>query len=79
MTGPDPLRAELRELADVAAPADLYERSLARSRRLGRREAAVGTAAAVLALALLGSGLWQLPRSGPAQVAPAAAAPSVWA
>jgi len=76
MTGPDPLRDELRGLADSVAPADLYERSLARSHRLGRREAAVGTTAAVVALALLGSGLWQLPRSGPAPVAPAAAAPA---
>jgi TolB protein len=68
MTGPDPLRDELRELADSVAPADLYERSLARSHRIGRREAVVGTAAALIALALLGSGLWQLPRPGPAPV-----------
>jgi TolB protein len=67
MTGPDPLRDELRELADTVTPTDLYARSLARSHRLGRREAAVGTTAAVVALALLGSGLWQLPRSGPAE------------
>jgi TolB protein len=72
MTGPDPLRDELRELADTVAPADLYERSLARSHRLGRREGAVGTTAAVVALALLGSGLWQLPRSGPAPATPVA-------
>jgi len=80
MTGPDPLRDELRELADSVTPADLYEPSLARSRRIGRREAAAGTTAAVVALALLGSGLWQLPRSGPASVAtaagPAAASPA---
>lgn len=62
MTAPDPLREELRDLADVVVPADLYERSLDRSRRIGRREAAIGTAAAVVALALLGSGLWQLPK-----------------
>jgi TolB protein len=72
MTGPGPLRDELRELADSVSPTDLYERSLARSRRIGRREAAVGTTAAVAALSLLGSGLWQLPRSGPEPVAPAA-------
>ncbi|GAA3351114.1 hypothetical protein GCM10020358_79650 [Amorphoplanes nipponensis] len=77
MSAPDPLREELRELADSVAPADLYERSLARSRRLGRREAAVGTAAAVAALALLGSGLWQLPGSGPAPATPVAGPPVV--
>ncbi|MFI7539896.1 TolB family protein [Actinoplanes sp. NPDC049599] len=73
MTGPDPLRDELRELADTVTPTDLYERTLTRSRRIGRREAVVGTTAAVVALALLGSGLWQLPRTGPAPVRPAAA------
>ena len=72
MSAPDPLREELGELADTVAPADLYERSLARSHRLGRREAAVGTTAAVVALALLGSGLWQLPRSGPPPAEPVA-------
>jgi TolB protein len=72
-----PLGDELRELADTVTPTDLYERSLARSRRLGRREAAVGTTAAVIALALLGSGLWQLPRSGPETAQPAAVAPLV--
>jgi TolB protein len=75
MTGPDPLRAELRELADMAAPTDLYERSLQLSRRIGRREAAVGTGAALVALGLLGSGLWQLPSAGPAPAESAAIAP----
>lgn len=63
MTGHDPLRDSLSDLADSVHPADLYERSLRRSRRIGRREAAVGTGAAVVALGLLGSGLWQLPPS----------------
>jgi len=62
MTGHDPLRDSLSDLADSVAPADLYERSLRRSRRIGRREAAVGTGAAFVALGLLGSGLWQLPQ-----------------
>jgi len=61
-------------------PADLYERSLRRSRHIGRREAAVGTGAAVVALGLLGSGLWQLPQSSretpTAGVAAAPLAPS---
>lgn len=74
MTRPNPLGDELRELADVVIPADLYERSLIRSRRIGRREAAIGTAAAVVALALLGSGLWQLPK-GTEPAPPVAAVP----
>jgi TolB protein len=73
MSGAEQLRDELRELADLAVPTDLYERSLQRSRGIGRREAAVGTAAAVLVLALLGSGLWRLPVRGPETVAPVAA------
>ncbi|MEU7903961.1 hypothetical protein [Actinoplanes sp. NPDC049118] len=74
MTAPDPLREELCELADVVVPADLYERSLIRSRRIGRREAAIGTTAAVVALALLGSGLWRLPK-GAEPAPPVAVAP----
>jgi TolB protein len=74
VTGTDPLRTELRELADVVVPADLYERSLIRSRGIGRREAAIGTAAAVFALALLGSGLWRLPK-GHESKPPVAVAP----
>ncbi|AGZ38879.1 PD40 domain-containing protein [Actinoplanes friuliensis] len=75
MSAPDPLRDELRELADVVVPADMYERSLQRSRKIGRREAAIGTTAAVVALALLGSGLWRLPSRGPDQEPPVAVAP----
>jgi TolB protein len=75
MTAPDPLRDELRELADAVAPADLYERSLHRSRKIGRREAAIGTTAAVVALALLGSGLWRLPSKGSEPSLPVAVAP----
>ncbi|BCJ52625.1 hypothetical protein Asp14428_41000 [Actinoplanes sp. NBRC 14428] len=84
MTGQDPLRTSLEDLAGTVAPADLYERSLRRSRRIGRREAAVGTGAVLLALGLLGSGLWQLPHStGPradgvvsAPLSPSAHAPA---
>jgi TolB protein len=55
------LRESLRELADAATPADLYDGAVRRSRRIARREATVGTAAAVAALALLASGLWRRP------------------
>jgi TolB protein len=64
MTPPDRLRDALRDLADATEPADLYQGSLRRSRRLARRDAAVGTAAAILVLVLLASGLWHLPSGG---------------
>jgi TolB protein len=57
----DPLRASLHDLAETVEPVDLYDRALHRSRRISRREAAVGAGAALLALGLLGSGLRQLP------------------
>ncbi|MDY7087479.1 MAG: hypothetical protein SYR96_20470 [Actinomycetota bacterium] len=72
----DRLRASLHELADVAEPADLYERAITRSRRIGRREAAVGTGAAMVVLVVLASGLWQMPRGKPAGVPVAVGAPS---
>jgi TolB protein len=69
----EPLCESLRELADTVEPADLYEGALRRSRRIGRREATVGTGAALLALVLLGSGLWRLPHGREAEVPVAAA------
>ena len=64
MTGEhDRLRDSLRDLADVAEPTDMYDRAMHRSRRIARKEAAVGTGAAVLVLVALGSGLWQIPNS----------------
>jgi TolB protein len=69
----DPLRAALRDLADAVEPADLHDRALRRSHRTGRREATAGTGAALVALGLLGSGLWHLPHHpGPAQSTAAA-------
>ncbi|GAB2612348.1 hypothetical protein Aab01nite_68100 [Paractinoplanes abujensis] len=58
----DRLRASLQDLAEVAEPTDMYERAINRSRRIGRREAAVGTGAAMAVLVVLASGLWQMPR-----------------
>lgn len=57
----DCLRASLSDLADQVELADLYDGAVHRSRRIARREATIGTAAAVCALALLFSGLWWLP------------------
>ncbi|MEU8815492.1 hypothetical protein [Actinoplanes sp. NPDC048796] len=73
MSDHDRLRASLHDLADIAEPTDLYDRAVRRSRRIGRREAAVGTTAAVVVLAALGSGLWGLPH-GSDDEAPSAAA-----
>ncbi|XVU25966.1 TolB family protein [Actinoplanes sp. CA-054009] len=81
MSDHDELRASLRDLADFAEPTDLYDRAVRRSRKIGRREAAVGTTAAVVVLAALGSGLWRLPHgpsddttSSSTAVAPSASA-----
>ncbi|MCO8273490.1 hypothetical protein M1L60_23120 [Actinoplanes sp. TRM 88003] len=69
----DRLRSSLHDLADVAEPVDMYDRAVHRSRRIARREAAVGTSAAVLVLGVLASGLWQLPQHKTADVPTAAA------
>ena len=55
------LSDSLRDLADTVEPADLYERAVRHSRRIARREAAVGTGAALTAIGLLAGGLWHLP------------------
>ena len=68
----DRLRTSLRDLAEIAQPADLYDRALHRSRRIARREAAVGTGAALLVLGVLASGLWRMPHQ-PDEAVPAAA------
>jgi len=57
----DLLRDSLHDLADIVEPADLYDRAVRRSRRIARREATVGTGAALTAIGLLASGLWHLP------------------
>lgn len=69
----DRLRFSLRDLADVAQPIDLYDRAVRCSHRIARREAAIGTGAAVLVLGVLVSGLWRLPQAERHHV-PAAAA-----
>jgi len=57
----DHLRDSLHDLADTVQPVDLYDRAVRRSRRIARREAAVGTGAALTAIGLLAGGLWHLP------------------
>ncbi|MET0423251.1 MAG: hypothetical protein ABW046_05225 [Actinoplanes sp.] len=67
------LRQSLHDLSDQVEPADLYDRAVRRSRRIARREATVGTFAALAALGVLGSGLWQLPSDDQFNAPPAAA------
>jgi TolB protein len=55
------LRASLHDLAGTVPAVDLYDGAMRRSRRIGRREAAIGTGAALLALGVLAGGLCRLP------------------
>jgi TolB protein len=70
---PDMFRESLRDLADQAEPTDLYAAAVHRSRRIARREATVGTGAALLTLGVLISGLWRMPSGNPVENPPAAA------
>ena len=72
-TSDDRLREALDGIAGAVAPTDLYERSLRRSRGIGRRRSTAGVGAALVALGLLGGGLWQLPPPGGGPVTPPAA------
>lgn len=72
---PDLLRDSLHRIADRADPADLYERSLQRSRRITRNRALLATAAAVVGLSLAGGAVGQLAdRARPVVPPPAASA-----
>jgi TolB protein len=57
----DILAESLGDLAESVRNVDLYDRALARSRRIGRNRALTGGAAALVALALAGGGLWTFP------------------
>jgi TolB protein len=76
----DRLHAALHDLADDVEATDLYTRAVRRSGRIARREAAIGTGAALLVLGVLAAGLWRLPTSGhrqpPVALAPVASLPS---
>ncbi len=76
----DRLHTALHDLADDVEATDLYARAVRRSARIARREAAIGTGAALLVLGVLAAGLWRLPSSGnrqpPAALAPVASLPS---
>jgi TolB protein len=71
-----PLRDDLTSRAADVETVDLYERSLRRSRAIGRRRAATGAATALVILALAGGKLWQFLPPGPAPVPAASSSPA---
>ncbi|GAA1849417.1 TolB family protein [Asanoa iriomotensis] len=72
----DRLRESLARISDQAEPADLLDRSLSRSKRIGRNRAMVGSAAAACVLALAGVFAWQLGLPGTQGNTPAVGPPS---
>ncbi len=70
----DPLAESLDELAESVRNADLYERSLRRSRRIGRRRAAAVAGAGLAVLGLAGAGL--LVRPGVSELQPPVVSPT---
>jgi TolB protein len=56
----DMLRDSLARISDQATPVDFLDRSLSRSKRIGRNRAMIASAAAIVALALAGGLTWQL-------------------
>lgn len=74
----DSLRAGLDAIAGRSQPVDLYERSLARSRQIGRRRALASATTAAVAVILVTLGTWRLvPRTD--AVPPPPASPSATA
>ena len=75
----DRLHTALHDLADDVEATDLYARAVRHSGRIARREAAIGTGAALLVLGVLAAGLWRLPTGGnrqpPVALAPVASVP----
>jgi TolB protein len=69
----DALKESLGDLAESVRHVDLYERSLARSGRIGRRRALAGTGAGLAVLAVTGWGLLGLVPPAPPDRPPAVA------
>ncbi|GIF70434.1 hypothetical protein Ais01nite_84690 [Asanoa ishikariensis] len=67
----DLLRDSLTEIGDRAKPVDFVDRSLARSKRIGRNRALISGAATACALVLAGGLAWQVGLTGPDQPSPA--------
>ncbi|MEV4535729.1 hypothetical protein AB0J82_18070 [Asanoa sp. NPDC049518] len=79
MNDDDLLRESLTDIGDQVKPVDFVDRSLVRSKRIGRNRALVSGAAAACALALAGGLAWQVSLTEPNQPSPATVptAPSV--
>ncbi|WP_203784565.1 TolB family protein, partial [Asanoa ferruginea] len=71
MNDDDLLRDRLRQIGDQAEPIDFVDRSLARSKRIGRNRKLISGAALVAVLALAGGVTWQLGPRGTNQSTPA--------
>ncbi|MEV0713444.1 hypothetical protein [Asanoa sp. NPDC050611] len=72
----DELRESLANLSDQAKPVDFLDRSLARSKRIGRNQAIVRSAAVACVLAVAGVFTWQLGLPATQGNTPAVAPPS---
>jgi TolB protein len=80
MNDEDLLRDSLAQIGDQATPVEFLDRSLARSKRIGRNRAMITSTAVVLVLALTGGIAWQVGRPRTNQPSPAvgqSATPSV--
>jgi len=71
MNDEDLLRDSLAQIGDQARPVEFLDRSLARSKRIGRNRAMMTSAAVVVVLALTGGIAWQVGRPRPNQPSPA--------
>jgi len=74
MSDEDLLRDSLAQIGDQARPVDFLDRSLSRSKRIGRNRAIVTSAAVVAVLAVTGGVAWQVGRPRVNQPTPAVAA-----
>jgi TolB protein len=77
MNGDDLLRESLGDLAESVTNVDMLDRTLARSKRIGRQRATAVTAAACAVLGLAGFGLLGFPHGRPDVPPPVAASPVI--
>src|SRR5262245_53069461 len=71
MNDDDFLRENLAQISEQARPVEFLDRSLARSKRIGRNRAILSSAAVVVVLAVTGGIVWQVGRPNVNQPTPA--------